>query len=91
MGRLHRDGQIDRVMAYYLLSNEGSDPIVSDVLGIKREQIEGVRNPTDDLLQRLDVGENHLRSLAEKYLKDNNVVLPVAEPVTPIRKQLELV
>lgn len=91
MGRLHRDGQTDPVMAYYLLSDEGSDPIVSDVLGVKREQIEGVRNPQDDLLQRLDVGENHLRSLAEKYLKDNNVVLPAAEPVAPIRKQLELV
>ncbi|QIB08972.1 DEAD/DEAH box helicase (plasmid) [Pseudomonas fluorescens] len=91
MGRIHRDGQVDPVMAYYLLSDEGSDPIVSDVLGVKREQIEGVRNPQDDLLQRLDVGENHLRSLAEKYLRDNNVVLPVAEPATPLRKQLELV
>lgn len=90
-GRVHRDGQKDPVMAYFLLSDEGSDPIVSDVLGVKREQIEGVRNPDDDLLQRLDVGENHLRSLAEKYLKDHNVVLPSAAPVTPIRKQLELV
>ncbi|MFJ3487134.1 SNF2-related protein [Pseudomonas sp. NPDC090202] len=91
IGRIHRDGQQDPVMAYFLLSDEGSDPIVSDVLGVKREQIEGVRNPDDDLIQRLDVGENHLRSLAEKYLKDNNVVLPAAAPVSPIRKQLELV
>ncbi|NWA11928.1 SNF2-related protein [Pseudomonas gingeri] len=89
VGRVHRDGQQDPVQAYFLISDEGSDPIVSDVLGVKREQIEGVRNPDDDLIQRLDVGGNQLRQLAQKFLKDNNVVLD--EVVTPIRKQLELV
>jgi len=57
---------------------------------VKREQIEGVRNPDDDMIQRLDVGGNKLRDLAQKFLKDNNVLPDVAAP-TPIRKQLELV
>ncbi|QLG96670.1 DEAD/DEAH box helicase (plasmid) [Pseudomonas yamanorum] len=88
IGRVHRDGQQDPVMAYFLISDEGSDPIVSDVLGVKREQIEGVRNPDDDLIQRLDVGGNKLRDLAQKFLKDNNVLPDVIVP-TPIRRDLE--
>lgn len=89
-GRVHRDGQQNPVQAYYLVSNEGSDPIVSDVLGVKREQIEGVRNPHDDLIERLDTGGNTLRALAEKFLSDNNVALPRASTPTPIREQMEL-
>ena len=89
-GRVHRDGQQHPVQAYFLVSNEGSDPIVSDVLGVKREQIEGVRNPTDDLIERLDVGGNRLRALAEKFLLDNNVALPMAATPIPLREQMEL-
>lgn len=89
-GRVHRDGQQSPVQAYFLVSNEGSDPIVSDVLGVKREQIEGVRNPHDDLIERLDTGGNTLRALAEKFLSDNNVPLPRSSAPTPIREQLVL-
>lgn len=87
MGRPHRDGQDETVVAYFLMSDQGSDPIILDVLGIKLEQIEGVRNPDDDLIQRLDVGGNKLRDLAEKVLKDNNVMPDVVVP-TPIRRDL---
>ena len=87
---MHRDGQQHPVQAYFLVSNEGSDPIVSDVLGVKREQIEGVRNPHDDLIERLDVGGNRLRALAEKFLSDNNVALPQVPATTLLHEQLEL-
>jgi len=86
VGRIHRDGQTEPVQAYFLISEEGSDPIVSDVLGVKREQIEGVRNPDDNLIERLDVGGNKLRDLAAKFLKDNNVPLPAS---TSVPLQLE--
>jgi|GEM_PF-3672091 len=69
IGRVHRDGQTEPVMAYFLLSDSGSDPIVSDVLGVKREQIEGVRSPGEHLVERLDVGENQLRALAQQFLQ----------------------
>lgn len=69
IGRVHRDGQAEPVMAYFLISDEGSDPIVSDVLGVKREQIEGVRNPGEGLIERVDTGENQLRRLAATFLK----------------------
>ena len=73
IGRVHRDGQLEKVMAYFLISNEGSDPIISDVLGIKREQIEGVRNPGQNLVERRDIGENQLRLLAQQFLKANGI------------------
>ena len=68
IGRAHRDGQQDPVFAYYLVSEEGSDPIVSDVLGVKREQIEGVRNPGIGMAERIEPADGHVRRLAEAYL-----------------------
>ena len=73
IGRIHRDGQREPVQAFFLISNEGSDPIVSDVLGVKLEQIEGVRNPGEHLVERRDLGENQLRQLAQRFLADHGV------------------
>jgi SNF2 family DNA or RNA helicase len=68
-GRVHRDGQKDPVVAYYLIAEDGSDPIVADVLGVKRGQIVGVTDPDKELVERLDVGADHVRKLAERYLR----------------------
>jgi superfamily II DNA or RNA helicase len=46
-GRVFRDGQKDPVVAYYLTSDEGSDPVLQSALGVKRMQLEGVRNPSE--------------------------------------------
>lgn len=87
VGRVHRDGQTKPVMAYYLLSSEGSDPIIADVLGVKREQIEGVRNPTISMAERVDTGENQIRRLAAQYLTAHGEpASPSADVVTQIRK-----
>ena len=40
IGRLARDGQENDVVAYYLVSDVGSDPIISGVLETKRQQAE---------------------------------------------------
>ena len=45
IGRIFRDGQKDPVSAYFLVSEGGSDPLVAETVGIKREQVEGIRNP----------------------------------------------
>ena len=75
IGRVHRDGQQEPVQAFFLISNTGSDPVVSDVLGVKREQIEGVRNPGEHLVERRDVGENSLRALAAQFLSSHGVAV----------------
>jgi SNF2 family DNA or RNA helicase len=84
IGRIHRDGQKEPVQAFFLISDEGSDPIVSDVLGVKREQIEGVRNPGEHLVERRDAGENQLRQLAARFLSDAGELIPINDNVTPI-------
>lgn len=68
IGRVHRDGQQKPVFAYYLLADAGSDPVIADTLGIKSQQIEGIRNPRAELLEKLEVDPNHIRKLAEAYL-----------------------
>ena len=88
-GRVHRDGQEEPVVAYYLLSDEGSDPIVSEVLGLKRAQIEPVRNPDAELVEKLQTGDDHIKRLAEAYLDRHKrkpvAVEPLPENVIPLR------
>lgn len=69
VGRVARDGQPDPVMAYYLISDEGADPIIADVLGVKRGQIEGVCDPDAELIERIKGGEGNVKRLAQAYLE----------------------
>lgn len=75
-GRVYRDGQPDPVVAYYLIADTGSDPIVADVLGVKRQQIEGLRDPDGALVEKLDVGDGNVRKLAEAFLAQRGCVVP---------------
>ncbi len=75
-GRLHRDGQDDTVTSYYLLADEGSDPVVSDILGVKKQQIGGIIDPNQDLVTKLQVDPEHIKKMAEKYLTDHGVAVP---------------
>jgi SNF2 family DNA or RNA helicase len=74
IGRFARDGQLDPMTAYYLLSTLGSDPFMSDILGVKKQQSEGVRDPNQDLVTKLQVEANYIKKLAEKYLSDRGIV-----------------
>ncbi len=69
IGRVCRDGQTEPVMAYFLLAECGSDPVIADVLGLKRQQAEGIRDPDADLVEELQVDDGHIRRLAEQYLE----------------------
>ncbi len=73
--RVFRDGQPDPVVAYYLLAETGSDPVISDVLGIKREQAEGIRDAnTETIADRVD--PQHIRRLAEDFLRQRGERVP---------------
>jgi SNF2 family DNA or RNA helicase len=84
IGRVDRDGQTNPVMAYYMLAADGADPIMADVLGIKREQVEGVRNPGSDLIERLETGEDHIRRLAKELLLSRGETIPGEPSITEI-------
>lgn len=83
-GRLHRDGQVDPVTAYFMTIEDGADPVMVDVLGIKREQIEGVRNPGGALVQRIEDGEAHIKRLAREFMERRGELVPAAvTTITP--------
>jgi hypothetical protein len=67
--RLHRDGSIRPVFAYYLWADEGSDPIVMDVLGLKGQQAHGIRDPEADIVEQLSGGGHQVKKLAAAYLE----------------------
>jgi SNF2 family DNA or RNA helicase len=68
IGRVARDGQKKSVVAYFLVADDGADPVIAEALGLKREQIEGIRSPDQDLIEKLDTSGDRTRRLAEFYL-----------------------
>ncbi len=76
IGRLYRDGQENSVMVHFLISESGSDPIIADILGIKRGQIEGVVNPDGDLIEKTEVEPGYIKRLAGDYLTRMGIELP---------------
>lgn len=67
IGRVARDGQEEPVVVYYLLADGGSDPIVADVLGVKKAQLEPVRNP-DGTADESELDAGRVKKLAAAYL-----------------------
>jgi len=69
IGRVHRDGQPDPVVAYYLVADDGADPIMVETLGLKQDQVDGIRNPDDIFPERKGGPTKNITALAEAYLK----------------------
>ncbi len=87
IGRVYRDQQKDPVIAYFLVSDEGSDPIIADVLGLKKAQIEGVRDPEASLIEKIeDAPQEGIRRLAESILRargiDPNSIATLDKPLS---------
>lgn len=78
IGRVFRDGQVEKVAAYFLLTNHGSDPVVADVLGVKRVQSDSMLDPTAELVDAFTGGASDVKKLAETFLKQRGVTLPAA-------------
>lgn len=75
--RIYRDGQPDPVSAYYLVSESGSDPIVSDVLGVKRWQLTGALDPKQaNVVRQVEGKDEAIRRLAAEYLRRKGIALP---------------
>ncbi len=81
-GRLDRDGQTDPVTCYYLVSQEGSDPIVSETLGIKGAQLDGIVDlgkPTDDVI--LETDGSSIQKVARAFLERRGIKPPKVEEI----------
>lgn len=74
IGRLWRPGQERRVVAWFLHADDGADPVMVDVLGLKQEQQSAIMDPGAPLFsaQRDDPREA-LRRLARACLEREGV------------------
>lgn len=70
IGRLARDGQTDEVLAYYLVSEVGSDPVISSALEDKRQQASGIMSngSGDNLFATQAADPARMRKLAASIL-----------------------
>lgn len=68
VGRIARDGQAEPVVAYFLHADEGSDPVVMDVLGIKRAQHRMVDDQVAPDAGLGGAAADHIKRLAADYL-----------------------
>lgn len=82
IGRLRRDRDEDegkvaeereaikQVFAYFLVANEGSDPVVAEVLNLKRMQSEPMINPDRPLFEGASDAGDRVRRLAQ-FVKES--------------------
>ena len=68
IGRLNRDGQESTVAAFYMVSDDGTDPLMAEVLGIKRAQAVPIRNPDTPLFAGVTPETDRHRELAASVL-----------------------
>jgi hypothetical protein len=68
IGRLDREGQTKPVMAIFLVSDSGSDPLLVDLLGLKSSQAQGVVDPHLGV-QQVHSDDSRIQMLIQKYLK----------------------
>lgn len=74
-GRLARDGQQGRVLAYVAHTDEGADPAMLEVLGIKKDQLQGITDP-DEKEEIKQIDPEHIKSLARDYLQRRGKLKP---------------
>lgn len=72
-GRSFRDGQEKPVTEFYLVTNGGSDPIVVDVLGVKKSQSKGLLDPGLPGIKQTGDNSARIKMLAKAYLKRHKV------------------
>jgi SNF2 family DNA or RNA helicase len=70
IGRLRRPGQPRQVDAIYLHSEDGSDPVIIETLGLKSSQSRGVLDPMAGV-EYVHSDESRLKKLAAQYLQEN--------------------
>ncbi len=68
IGRLYRTGQKGQVTAIFLTSNSGSDPLVVDILGLKKSQFDGIFDPMATG-QKQYSDDSIIKQFAKRFLK----------------------
>ena len=73
-GRLDRPGQKSQVMSIYLVCDEGSDPVMVEILGLKNSQSSGIVDPLKGIEENYS-DQSPLMALAKNILNNHKEVL----------------
>lgn len=73
IGRLDREGQREPVTAIFLVTEEGSDPPMMEVLGLKAAEASQIIDPTLGI-QEAHSDFSHVQRLVQRYLAQRSVV-----------------
>jgi SNF2 family DNA or RNA helicase len=73
IGRLHRDGQAESTIAYFLVSDVGSDPVMAQVLQLKRMQAEPLLGDEAELFAPTADSGDRIRDLAKDFLSKRDL------------------
>jgi SNF2 family DNA or RNA helicase len=76
IGRVFRDGQTEPVTAYFLVADDGADPLIAEKLGLKRMQAEGIRNPDHEILEEYQVDQGRAVELARRFVEKYRIEIP---------------
>lgn len=76
IGRLDRDGQLEPVYVYYVVTNYGSDPVLIDILGLKQSQSVGIHDPGAKP-QEAQSDPDRIKRMARQYLQSRGVNIEV--------------
>lgn len=74
--RVHRDGQQESTILYFLIAQHGCDPIMEDVLGLKTEQSVPIMQPGMDIVVSDAVDPDHMKRLAAGFLRQRGIPTP---------------
>lgn len=70
IGRLNRDGQLRKVLAYFCVSNDGSDPVMLDTINLKAMESRRLTGATDLLgAQPTEASRSQAKQLATAVLE----------------------
>lgn len=73
IGRIDRDGQPNPVMAIYLISDYGSDPVMVNILGLKNSQADGIIDQTTKPKEVMS-DKSKLTELAKHFLNKKELL-----------------
>jgi hypothetical protein len=80
IGRLDREGQKDPVTAIFLVTDEGSDPPMMEVLGLKASEASRIVDPSLGV-QAVHSDYSHVQKLVQRYLAKRSLPLLEAAQV----------
>jgi hypothetical protein len=88
IGRLNREGQTSPVNVFFLVTNEGSDPPMMELLGLKSSIAAQIVDPLAGP-QETHSDQSHLQLLVQRYLTGKEKRVAVARPDEPEAPHIE--